>query len=309
MLGNTQSRSEAGFSLAEMLVSLLILLPIMGAVSVIFSVAVNQHQSEQSAVEANQEARAGFELMTLEIAQAGSHSDQVTSAPGTITGNSNIQTVSVASSAGLSVGDYVDVDTGNLHETVQLTAVGTNSISGLFKATHSTVGGTPIRLFALPYITGVISPAGLGANSSASVTTLKFFGAMNGFLGDENGNGNLYYVEYTYDSANNRITRSSTPVPQASKNPAVALVRNVKSGSVQFTLYTDNHAVVTAVSLALVVRVPYKTGSQYQETELSSRIVIPSALAGSALYSEAIQYGGLNNLPPTPSKITTWSSQ
>ncbi len=303
----TQEKFEDGFSLTEVLVSMLVLLPVMGAAAGLFSVAVNQHSSEQSSIGVTEEARAGFELMTLEIAQAASHADRYTTTSGTVNPQTYAQPLSVASSIGFGVGDYVNVDTGTSLETITVTAVGTNSISGIFKRQHSTTG-VPVRLFALPFTTGVIPPAGLGANSSTSVTKLKFYGNMNGLLGDENGDGVLYYVEYDYDSANAQITRSMTPITQASKNSALPLVRNVKSGSVQFTLYTDSHAVVTSVSLSLVVQNTWKTGSKYQETALSSRIVIPSAVAASALYSEAIQYGGPNNLPPTPPRVTTWSN-
>jgi len=300
MRSNDRSTLEGGFTLAEMLVSLLILVPLFGAVLSLFSVAVNQHGSEQSSAEANMDARSGLELMTLEIAQAGSHGDHSTTATSAITGSTDPQAVSVASSIGFTIGDYMDVDAGANKEIIQVTNVGTNSISGIFRTAHTS--GTPVRLFALPYLTGVIPPAGLGANSSATVTRLKFFG-------DINSDGNLYYVEYDYDSANAQITRSMTPITQASMNAALPLVRNVKPNSVQFTLYTDSRNVVTSVSLALTVQNTWMTASKHQETELSSRIVIPSAVAGSALLNELETYGGVNRLPPTPSQVTTWANR
>jgi Tfp pilus assembly protein PilW len=292
---------EDGFSLAEMLVSLLILVPLIGAVVGLFSVAVNQHGSEQSSVEANQDARSGLEMMTMEIAQAGSHGDQSTATTAGISASVDPQAVSVASSSGFTIGDYVDLDSGANEEIVEVTAVGTGSISGVFRIAHPTPGAS-VRLYALPYLTGVIPPAGLGADSSATVTRLKFFG-------DINGDGNVYYVEYDYDKANAQITRSMTPITQASMNPALPLVRNVKPDSVQFTLYTDGQNVVTSVSLALTVQNTWITASKYQETELSSRIVIPSAVAGSVLLEEIQTYGGVNRLPLTPPQVTTWANR
>jgi Tfp pilus assembly protein PilW len=300
MKSNVRATLEDGFTIAEMLVSLLILVPLIGAVVGLFSVAVNQHGSEQSSVEANQDARSGLEMMTMEIAQAGSHGDRSTTTTSAITASIDPQAVSVASSSGFTIGDYVDLDSGANKEIVEVTAVGTDSISGVSRIAHA--ASAPIRLFALPYLTGVIPPAGLGADSSATVTRLKFFG-------DIDGDGNVYYVEYDYDKANAQITRSMTPITQASMNPALPLVRNVKSDSVQFTLYTDSQNVVTSVSLALTVQNTWVTGSKYQETELSSRIVIPSGVAGSALLKELQTYGGVNRLPLTPPQVTTWANR
>lgn len=192
------------------------------------------------------------------------------------------------------------MDTGASNETLRITAVGPNSIAGIFRVAHA--GGVPVRLFAQPYLTGVIPPAGLGAGSSASVTKLEFFGNMN-------GDGTLYYVEYNYDNTNAQITRSMTPITQANMNPALPLVRNVKSNSVQFTLYTDALGVVTSASVALTVQNTWSTAVKFQETALSSRIVVPSAVAGSALLSEIRTYGGANKLPPTPAQVAAWSSQ
>jgi Tfp pilus assembly protein PilW len=301
MKSNNRTTLEDGFSMAELLVSLLILVPLMGAVVSLFSIALNQHASEQSSIEANQDARSGLEIMTLEIAQAGSHGDHSTTATSTFSASTSAQSIPVVSNSGFTVGDFMDVDTGSNNEIVQVTAVGTNSISGVIRTGHNNAN-TPIRLFALPYLTGVIPPAGLGANSSATVTTLKFFG-------DINSDGSVYYVVYNYDSANTQITRSITPITQASMNAALPLVRNVKPNSVQFTLYTDSQSVVTSVSLALTVQNTWTTASKYQETELSSRIVIPSAVAGSVLLRELETYGGVNRLPPTPSQVTTWANQ
>jgi hypothetical protein len=51
-----------------------------------------------------------------------------------------------------------------------------------------------------------------------------------------------------------------------------------------------------------------QSGSKYQETELASRISIPSAMAGSVLLYENRRYGGVNRIPSTPPKVTQWAS-
>ena len=295
-----EMRQEDGFSLTELMVSMLVLVPIMAGVLTLFSSAVNQHAAEKSSVEMNEDARAALELMTHEIAQAGAHGDRQTSTSSSVGVLATAQSVYVASSVGFGVGDYVDVDTGTDKETVQLTAVGSSSLSGFFRRGHT--ANVPIRLFALPFLHGVIPPAGMGANSSVTNTSLRFFGDMN-------GDGQLNYVEYVYDSANAQITRSMTPVTQGTKNPALPLVLNIKGNSVQFTLYTDRLGVVTSVSVAFAVRSTWNISSKKEETSLFARTVIPSAITASALEFEIQQYGGASELPPSPSRVTEWASQ
>jgi Tfp pilus assembly protein PilW len=293
-----QTKSEDGFSLMELIVSVLILLPIMGAAVSLFSVGTNQQASEQSSIDANQEARSGLEMMASEIAQAGSHGDRSTVTTAAIsTPSATPRAVSVASTAGMTVGDWVDVDIGANLESVKLTAVSSTSITGAFRVAH--VSGVPIRLFALPFVTGIIPPTGMAASSSSTGTTLEFFG-------DICSDSNLYYVEYVYSSTNAQITRSITPITQAGKNPALPFVRNVVPNSVQFTVNTDALGVVTSVNIAMTVRNNWSTASKYQETQLSTRVLIPSALAGSVLKSELLGFGGVNKLPPTPSRVTGW---
>jgi prepilin-type N-terminal cleavage/methylation domain-containing protein len=296
-----QAKLETGFSLVELMVSLAILVPITGAALALFSEGVKQHASEQSSIDVNQEARSGLEMMTAEIAQSGTHGDKSTTTTSAVNSPSaTAQAVSVASTAGILPGDWVEVGSGTHWESVKVTAVGSSSISGVFRTTHDS--GSPVRLFALPFLTGMISPSGMAANSSATVTTLRFYG-------DVNGDSTLQYVEYAYDSENNQITRSITPFTQNTKNAALPFIRNVKANSVQFMVNTNNLGVITSANIALTVQNTVKTVSKYQETELASRIVLPSATAGSTLLYELRKYGGIDKLPPTPAIVTTWVNQ
>ena len=118
----------------------------------------------------------------------------------------------------------------------------------------------------------------------------------------------MQYVEYSYDSANRQITRSATPVTQSTKNPAMPFVRNVKDNSVQFTLYSDAQNVITAVRVTMTVENSVKSGSKLQETTLSSRISVPSAIAASGLLNEIQLFGGVDRMPDTPPKVTEWIS-
>lgn len=292
--------SQEGFSLTELLISILVLLPVMGAAVGMFSVGAQQHATEQSAIDANQEARTALEIMTAEIGQAGSHGDVYTTLTSSVGNSTAAQAAPVASTTGLTVGDFVTVGTPDtVEEFVRVTAVSSNTFSGIFRVSHT--AGTPVRLFALPYKTGIIAPPGMTANGSATVTTLRFFG-------DINSNSTVQYVEYSYDSANRQITRSATPVTQSTKNPAMPFVRNVKDNSVQFTLYSDAQNVITAVRVTMTVENSVKSGSKLQETTLSSRISVPSAIAASGLLNEIQLFGGVDRMPDTPPKVTEWIS-
>ncbi len=303
-----RAKQEAGFSMTELLVSILIMVPVMVAATRLFSVGTNQQASEQTSIDANQEARAGLEMMTKELAQAGSHRDRSTVTTSAVTGNATTaQSVPVASAAGFAVGDWVDIDPGTSPESVKLTAVSSSSISGIFAENHAS--GVPVHLFAMPYLKGVVPPAGMGANATQTVTTLRFFGDINGDVNSSPSDPNLYYVEYAYDSANNQITRSITPLNQTTKNPALPLIRNVRAGSVQFTLSSDEIGAITSAGVAMTVRNTWSIASKYQETQLSSRVAIPSTMAASALWHEAYQWGGVNKLPSFPSRIAAWASQ
>jgi prepilin-type N-terminal cleavage/methylation domain-containing protein len=296
-----QAKAEHGFSLPELMVSLLIFLPITAATFSLFSISIGEHGSEQSSAEMTQEARSALELMTEEISQAGTRRDAGTGTTTAIAGSPTAQSVTVASSSTFAPGDYVEIDLGGNSELVQISAVGSNSITGVFRLAHNTIP-TPVRLYSYPYLSGVIPPAGLGANSSTTTTTLRFFG-------DINSDGNVNFVEYAYDAANARITRSVTPLTQVTKNSPIAFISNIKAGSPQFTLYTDSLGIVTSVRLSFTVASPWKTGSKYQETPLSSTILIPSAVTASARLAEYYKYGGYYRFPPTPSIVTTWASE
>ncbi len=298
MKSDFQTTAEQGFTLVELMISLLILMVVIGAVVNLFSVAINQHESEQTSIESNQDARSGLELMTQEIAQAGSHRGTHTYPTAGITGGISEQTVTVKSTNGFMTGDYVDLGDASSSESVKLTAVGTSTFTGIFFGTRAATD--PIRLYAQPFQNGVIPPAGLAANSSTAATTLKIFG-------DINSDGKINYAEYVYDIPNSEITRSITDITQATINPAIPIIRDVHSA--QFRLITDGMGVVTSVEVSLTVRNTWRQSGKLQEAQLSSKILIPSAIAASALLNETRALGSLNKLPPTPPKVTTWANR
>lgn len=305
------AKQEAGFSILELLVAILILLPAIGAAVSLFSVGTTQQITEQGSIDVNQEARAGLEMITREISQAGAQRDMTTNltAPISAPNPTTPQTVNVASTAGMLVGDYVDVDAGAYWESVQLTAVTSNSISAVFNQPHA--AGAPVNLFTLPYAVAVIPPAGMAANSSAAVSTLKFFGDID--------NDNIPdYVEYSIgqdpDATTDQITRSVTPITAAGKNPALPFITNISPGTAQFTVNTNVLGAITSVNIALTVENKVigniKTESDLkQQATLASRALIPSAMAATRLLIELQQYQDINRLPQTPPQVIAWATQ
>ena len=286
---------QSGFSALEVLVCVCILIPIMAAAMQFFSVGVNQHASEQSSIEANQDATAGFDLMTTEIAQAGSRMHVVTHTSSPIGASPLMsQTIPVDSSVGFSVGDTVEVDL----EKVRITAVGNNTLTGVFKDNH--INDTTVRMYSLPYKDGVLPPAGLQPNSATPVTTLRFFG-------DIYGDGNMYYVIYSYDAQNAQITRSMTNFTDLNSQPAFPLITNIVPGSARFILNTDHLNVITSVTVSLTVENEWELGSKKEQITLTANVGIPSAEAASELYLENLHYGPVNNLPSIPTRVGMFS--
>lgn len=296
----SQARFEDGFSLMELLISMMILIPIMGAAVSMFSVGVNQQVTEQGSVDVNQEARAGLEMMTREIGQAGAHGNIHTTTSAAIGASSNVQTIGVGSTAGMTVGEWVDVDAGANWECVQLTAVSGNTISGIFTMSHA--ANASVNLFAYPYLTAVIPPSGMGPNSSVDVTTVRFFGDIDSDLV-------LDYVEYVYNSSADRIMRSVTPLTAGGKSAAIPFINNIRDNSVQFTVNSNALGVITSVNISFTVESTIESNSQKQHVTLSSRALVPSAMAASALLRELQMYQDISKLPPTPSQVTAWANQ
>src|SRR5205809_3404868 len=185
MTDDISTKREKGFSLIEVLISTAVLLLLVGAAVLLFGTGVEYYDTEQRTAQMNQEARNAVEIMSLEVAQAGTRRDIPTATTQAIAASAVSQSVPVVSAKGFAVGDWVLVDGGALEERVQLTAAGTNSISGIFRNAHA--NGASMSVLSLPYKTGIVPPAGLAANSSVTTTVLKFYG-------DVYDDGNLYYV-------------------------------------------------------------------------------------------------------------------
>src|SRR5713226_185882 len=110
--------ANSGFSLLEMLASVVIITILMGAVFAFMIQVQKRMQGSLVISESNQTARAAMELMTQEIGQAG-FNPQFTSS---ITDSSSITAtptgtcVTLNSITGIYPGDFLTVDTGASQE-------------------------------------------------------------------------------------------------------------------------------------------------------------------------------------------------
>jgi prepilin-type N-terminal cleavage/methylation domain-containing protein len=187
-----------GFSLIEVLVSVIIITVLMSAVFQFLRFNQQRYRGDQLLAERNQGARSALELMTLELQQAGHNPNLSTtrslSAAATQTGG--IVSVSVNSTAGIFYGNLVEIGssaTDSNREVVQVTGDSTHTItSTTFPAiiTLSHASGQAVFTRSLPFPNGILyNAAAVGTNQSVDVNLIQYFG-------DIEGNGSLRYGEY-----------------------------------------------------------------------------------------------------------------
>jgi prepilin-type N-terminal cleavage/methylation domain-containing protein len=253
--GTTRTASGAGFSLLELMISVAIILLLMSAVFPFIAQSQKTFQGNQATAEANQTARAGLEVITQEIGQAGYNPNfnNARSSTVPVTASASPQCVGLNSVAKISPGDWLYVDTGPNEELVQVLSTSTtpgspcnlsNQIQAIFSYNHApTLPATtyPFISYKMPYGVGIIQGSGTSTDRR-----LEFFGDMN-------QDGVIRYVVYSLNPVSPASTvtingtvytlynlyRSITPVtfgnlppnPAPSgpsvNNPASVLVSNV----------------------------------------------------------------------------------
>lgn len=211
-------RSQAGFSLIELMISTGILLVVSSAVTSALMQMTMSQSTIWNRTQMHGGVRSATELLQQEVGQAGR-----VALPGTVTLTANVavgpQTVGVSSAAGMFVGEQLTIDAGASQESVTLAAVdlGNNTITGTFTLPHA--NGAPVMVFG-GFGSGIVPPA--MANGSTG-TRLKLYG-------DVNGDGNMVYVEYFCDTANGNLYRNSIPFDAGAKpalTPGDILLANI----------------------------------------------------------------------------------
>jgi prepilin-type N-terminal cleavage/methylation domain-containing protein len=234
------SRRQAGFTLIEMMVALVVLLAVSGIVMSGMVQMMKTQGTIANRTELHTSVRSATELLQQEIGQAGKISLPTPPAgtvwamltavnvPGDIPVTQAV-TFNVLSPATLLPplqanapvlfeGEWVTVDTGLNKETVQLTCPAgkgncpftSNAWNATFYYTHvpivltPTVVGVPVRAPGA-FSTGIVPPA----PGVLTAPPAGYGGYPNGstgtvlkMYGDINGDGNMIYVEYTCDWQN-----------------------------------------------------------------------------------------------------------
>lgn len=244
-------RSDAGFSLPELLVSLLVLSVIMGTVTQLSIQMANGQRTMWNRTQMHSGVRGGIALLQQEVGQAG-----LVSLPGpvSLTGavSFGAQVVGVSSAAGMFVGEKLIVGAGAEQETIILTAVntGTPQISAVFIRSHA--AGAPVAVLG-GFAQGILSPT---MTNGSTATVLKMFG-------DVNDNGQMVYVEYTCDAVTGRFSRNMMAWNAGSKpalTPAHLLLTNVVANPGGVPCFSYQTAVVqpyeyvTAIAVTLSVQ-------------------------------------------------------
>ena len=268
VMRSNAGRSEAGFSMVELLIAMGLLLTVSSIVASALMQMSNLQQTIWNRTEMHSGVRGAAELLQQEVGQAGSVGLPGTDstgvcavclagavlAPGaqTVSINQKINGVTAASVSGMFPGEQLVVDAGPNRETVTLTPPvnqGTNQITAVFATAHAagaavaTTGG---------FASGIVPPS--MANGSTA-TVLKLYG-------DINADGNMLYVEYTCDTAGKNLYRNTMAWNAASK-PALTAAQILLSNIIPTpgnkpcftyqtaTVGTNTYVTVMAITLTM----------------------------------------------------------
>lgn len=240
---------DSGFSLPELLVSLLVLSVIVGTVTQLSMQMSNGQRTMWNRTQMHSSVRGAIALLQQEVGQAGLIA---LPAPVTLSGAVvfGTNTVAVSSTAGMFAGQKLAIGTGSTQETVVLVAVTSTTIRGYFVLPHA--AGAPVAALG-GFAQGIIPP---NMTNGSTGTVLKLFG-------DVNDDGQMVYVEYTCSTATGRLSRNMMAWNAGTKPALTAeniLLTNVVAnpgGTPCFSYQTETVApdtYVTAIAVTLSVQ-------------------------------------------------------
>lgn len=264
---------EAGFSLVETLVALLILLVAMAGVMS----GMLQFSRTQSTVwnRANMHGsvRSATELLQQEVGQAGR-----VSLPSTVTMSTTISapttaTVTVSSTAGMFPGEQLVIDAGDHEETVVVSAVNSpTSFTATFALPHAPSGGdNPPVTVRGGFANGVVPCATQASCPGSTVTTSYTDGSTGSVLklfGDINGDGSMVYVEYVCDTDVGNLYRNMMPFDAASKplvSASQVLLSNILPNPGGTACFTYEQRTVNHITYVVNVAISLTTRTQLRD--------------------------------------------
>ncbi|HTM24802.1 MAG TPA: prepilin-type N-terminal cleavage/methylation domain-containing protein [Vicinamibacterales bacterium] len=334
-------KSQAGFSLAELLIAMTVMLLISGAaVTALLKMSTTQ-STIWNRTQMHSGIRGATEVLQQEVGQAGrialisgsatcTNNTTVPCLNANVTGSTTPQTVDVTSICGMFVGENLTVDIGTSQETVAITQINgaasdptatqcptgatvtAGNITGIFTISHNqyavlqALGG---------FFEGVVPTT---ATNGSTAAVLKLFG-------DINADGNIVYVEYSISPAcicsgtcspsttTGNLYRNSMSWNVASKTPASAsqiLLSNITqnpNGTQCFTLQpqtVNGNTYVTDVAVTLTVQTQLldPVTKTYQTETKALLNVSPRNVFNTW---ELASSGSTARVQPRPASITT----
>jgi type II secretory pathway pseudopilin PulG len=260
---------ERGFSLVEALVATAVLMVVCSTVMTGVLGLTDVSRMVSNRTDMHNGVRNATELLTQEVGQAGRIS---LPAPVALTGAGAIgnTTIAVSSSAGMFVGEKLQIGTDNEQETVTIAAINGTiiTVAEALGLRHDHLAGTPVSAPG-GFSSGIIPPTAVNGSTG---DRLKI-------IGDIHDDGNVVYVEYWCDIANGRLYRNSMPITAANKPvPGVEqiLIDNIEPNPDGTPCFTYQEKTVTGtrfvidVAITLTVRTQQRdktTGDFQRETK------------------------------------------
>lgn len=230
-------KRQAGFSLLEMMVAMVVLLAVAAIVMQAMLQMINVQGSLANRSEMHSSIRSATELLQQEIGQAGKASLPTLTAPlkylmttpvAVPPGSAPLVFTVIVTPAttGMFNGEYLVIDVGNditlpgspdKQETVQISGLSATGFTATFSKSHA--AGVPIILQGA-FGTGVVPPDPTTLTAQGTVLPAGYTGQTNGstgavlkLYGDINGDGSMVYVEYVCAPDPAGETSSATPWP------------------------------------------------------------------------------------------------
>ena len=317
--GNTArcvTPQHSGFSLIELMVSMVILLVVT---SVVMRGLLQTSQTQgtiQNRTEMHSSVRNATELLQQEIGQAGRVSFPVSTTytlAAAVPANPGIsQTVALSSSsgsyAGIFTNEQIVVGAGASQETVTITAYNssTHQITADFENLTGQVINAPVYVQGT-FASGVIPTT----KTDNGATNIGSTGSLLKLYGDVNGDGNMVYVEYNCDTVAGKLYRNTMAWDAAIKptlTESMVLLSNIQpnpDGSSCFayqqkTVGADTYVVDVAVTLTVQTQTPDPKTNLYQkETKALLNVSPRNVFEGWQLASAGIT----SRIEPIPSPV------
>lgn len=290
---------QRGFTLIELIVSMLTLLVVSGTVTAALMQMTNAELTLWNRTQMHSGVRSATELLQQEVGQAGRVAlpAAVTLAGAVAPGTS---AVAVSSVAGMFVGEQLIVGTGASEETVTVAAVDTagSQVTAAFTLAHA--GGEPVAVRG-GFASGVVPTT--AANGSTG-TVLKLFG-------DVNGDDTMVYVEYTCDTVNGFLYRNSMAYDAGAKpalGPALVLLDNLRPNPGGTPCFTYQEEVVGADTYVIDVAITLTVQTEKQDPitrqyELQTKALLNVAPRNIFNVWQLASAGFTNRIQPTPASV------